>query len=222
MILVIDSERRAGVLLSDMLCYMGIVSRAVTPAEAPSVLSPLYRAILVQSPEALADAEGLVGRLRSYAPSTPIFSISTVDDGSPLFDLSFPKGISAAELLAKITDYATGASLELPGSYILSGLDASVGHATAMLFGRPLGLTRTEAMILRYLIRCYPTPCTAEDILLHAYRAGRRPEPSGVRTHICIINRKYRKIRGRNLIFSLRDEGYKILTTEDALEPAVN
>ena len=42
------------------------------------------------------------------------------------------------------------------------------------------------------------------------------PEESGIRTHISIMNKKFREITGRNLTVLTPGEGYRVLTPEIA------
>ena len=71
-------------------------------------------------------------------------------------------------------------------------------------------------MIVKYLIRTYPRPTSAEEILRYAYRESRTPEISNIRTHISIINKKFRKLTERNLIEMSFGKGYRVLTPEVA------
>ena len=75
--------------------------------------------------------------------------------------------------------------------------------------GRAVRMTKTELMILRYLLAAYPTPRGVSEILKHAYRSGRMPEAGAVRTEISIINRKLYGIADRKIIKRTED-GYVI------------
>ena len=55
-----------------------------------------------------------------------------------------------------------------------------------------------------------------EDILRYAYRESKYPEVSNIRTHISIINKKFRNLSNRNLIEMTFGTGYRILTPEVA------
>jgi DNA-binding response OmpR family regulator len=69
-------------------------------------------------------------------------------------------------------------------------------------------------MIIRYLIRTYPNPTSAQKILKHAYKASKQPDVSNIRTHISVINKKFRTVAGRSLIEMHENLGYRILTPE--------
>lgn len=216
MILVVDKHRRAARNLSDALSYMGFISTGVTPSEALSEISTIYRAVIITSVEALPDAEDYVSRLKRYAQDVPIFAVfDSVDNKySHLFAECFKRGGYASRLAEGIIRYCDDKDLSLPGHYALAGLDISVDLRTPTYFFTPLPFTKTELMILRYLFRIYPSTAKSEKILKYAYRPARRPDPSNIRTHISIINKKFKAITGRNLVYQMFGKGYSILTPE--------
>ena len=91
---------------------------------------------------------------------------------------------------------------------------------TPLYFGKPLPLTKTEAMILKTLIVTYPRPTSAKEVLKYAFKQNKTPEASNIRTHISVINKKFRAVAERNLIALTVGEGYVILTPE--LMPSFN
>ena len=217
MILVIDKHKRAARNLSDALSYMGFISVGLTPSEALSEISTIYRAVIITSVEALPDAEDYVRRLRSYASIVPIFAIFDSPENnkySHLFSASFKRGTYASRLAESIILHCDDMDLSLPGHYALAGLDLSVDLRTPMYFFTPLPFTKTELMILRYLFRIYPATARSEEILKYAYRPAKRPDPANIRTHISIINKKFKAITGRNLVYQVFGKGYSILTPE--------
>lgn len=216
MILVVDKHKRAARNLSDALSYMGFVAMGVTPSEALSEISTLYRAVIITSVEALPDPEDYVTRLKQYAKDVPIFAIfdSTDNKYSHLFATSFRRGGYASRLAEGIIRYCDDNELSMPGHYALAGLDISVDLRTPTYFFTPLPFTKTELMILRYLFRIYPATAKSEKILKYAYRPAKRPDPSNIRTHISIINKKFKSITGRNLVYQVFGKGYSILTPE--------
>lgn len=96
------------------------------------------------------------------------------------------------------------------GAYTGGGIDASVDAAGVFCSGERIPLTRTETMIVRYLIHRSPRSATAEEILAHAFRQTRAPEPTSVRTHISIINKKFRETVGRPLTAPSDDGTYSL------------
>jgi DNA-binding response OmpR family regulator len=217
MILVIDKEKRAARNLSDALSYMGFISIGSTPSEALSEISTIYRAVIITSVEALPDAEDYVRRLRSYAKSVPIYAIFDSPEGSKyshLFSASFKRGTYASRLAEGIIMHCDDNDLPPPGFYALAGIDISVDLRTPTYFFTPLPFTKTELMILRYLFRMYPNTVKSEKILKYAYRPSKRPDVANIRTHISIINKKFKEITGRNLVYQVFGKGYSILTPE--------
>jgi len=216
MILIIDKSRKNALALADAFYYMGVIAVAKTPAEALSEISLAYRAVIINEPSKLPDKFDYVRRLRSYASGIPVFAIT---DGSDelergIFEVLFKHGIHAPKLFSKIIDYLIENRLRLPGGYRLAGIDCSVDLPKTTYFGTPVSLTRTENMILRTLIRFYPTPLSSEEILKYAFRERRMPEAATVRTHISLINKKMRDAAERNIIESVPSQGYRILTPE--------
>ena len=100
------------------------------------------------------------------------------------------------------------------GIYKLAGINASCDIKSVTFLDEPVHFTRTEAMILRFLISTYPTPCSPDSIIEHAFRSGKHPEPSAVRTHISVMNKKFRAATGRTLFISVAGEGYVVSTPE--------
>lgn len=215
MILVIDKTKTAAANLSDTFYYMGILSHAVTPSEAFSEVSPMYRAIVITSPESVPDVSDYISRLKQYAPEIPIFAVGFLRDvHRSLFVGCFPHGVYAAEIASGIIRACDERGYALPGHYTLAGIDSSVSGAECKYFLDTLPFTKTESMILRTLIRSYPTPISASKILKYAYRTGRAPELPNIRTHIASMNRKFEAVTGRSLIHTMYGKGYEIITPE--------
>ncbi len=215
MILVIDKAKKSAAAIADMFFYMGVLAKAVTPKEAFSEIGQLYRAALIISPNHLPDAKDFIRQLKAYNSSIPIFAVENFpssEDG--LFAKIFNKEDYASTIMAGILDYTAKNSLPQPGDYRLAGMDLSCDIPTPTYFWEPFPLTRTEAMIVRYLVRTYPNPTSPEDILKYAYRGSRVPEIANVRTHISIINKKFRNIAGRNLVEMSFGKGYRVCTPE--------
>ena len=215
MILIINKSKKDAQRLAEMFHFMGVVSHAVTPSEAFSEISTVYSAIVVMNPNTLSDKEDYVRRLRLYA-DLPTFSICDTHD--PLDTIIFDgilKGTPyASKILTYITNFCDERDLKAPGIYKLAGIDVSVNLTTPTYFSRALSFTKTELMILRTLIATYPTPTCAPLILKYAFKQSKKPELSNVRTHISIINKKFRCITERNMILLTPGKGYRILTPE--------
>ena len=215
MILIINKSKKDARGLADMFYFMGVLTAATTPHEALSEISTSYRAVLIMNPDTLADKEDFVRRLRSYA-DIPLFAITRHPDSIDelLFDGIIKTTSYAAVAYRYIRDYTEEHNLRNPGSYKLAGINASVELYAPMYFNKGLPFTKTETMILRTLIKNYPNPTNSKDILKYAFRQTRLPDISNVRTHISVMNKKYRKITSRNVIALLAGKGYVILTLE--------
>ena len=214
MILVIDRDGKNASAFSDMLSYMGVVSQGTSAARALSMLSGIYSAAIVINPSRLADARDFLERARSYA-SVPIFVLAAREECFPLLGLIdgiLDEGTSAAMALSAIREHCLERGLSAPGDYRLAGIDASVTERKVTYFSEPIALTKTETMLLRAFIRSYPAPLDAKSILEYVFRASRMPDVSNVRTHVSIINKKWREATGENIIETSPRDGYRLAT----------
>jgi DNA-binding response OmpR family regulator len=129
-----------------------------------------------------------------------------------IFDLILKRSTYCSKILENIRRYFESVDKEPPGTYRLDGIKASAISRQPSFLHYTLPLTKTETMILRTLIKTYPRRVGASEILKYAFRQSRIPDISNVRTHISVINRKYREMRGENLIAFDPGRGYIILT----------
>ena len=100
------------------------------------------------------------------------------------------------------------------GEYFLAGFDASSNNVGVNYFYDKLDLTKTEAMILRFMIRKYPVPVSCKEIVKYAFKQSRAPEPTSIRTHISLMNKKLENITSRKMITFVPRRGYVIITPE--------
>ncbi len=215
MILIINPSKRRARELAELLRIMGYLAYPILPGELGSEYSPAYRAALIFADSGLYDIEEFVERIRSYSRALPLFMIGDGAEGKGLFMRRFPSDVSPAVLIKGIRSELEGRSLPDIGDYRGSGFFASVDSPTVSFLGRSIKFTHTETMILRYLISSYPTPKSAKDILLHAFRLSRLPEPTSVRTQISCMNKKIRESEGRSLIEFVADSGYRLSAPSD-------
>lgn len=216
MVLIIHTSKRQARAIGDIFYYMGVTSYAATPNEALSEISCLYRAVLVIDPEKLPDTESFTEKLRSYSSLIPIFAITdgSSECQSKHFDKVLPSDVYSSKLVEEIVRYQKENGLPLTAQYKLAGIDASCDTENVAVFDKSIDFTKTETMILRYLITSYPIPQDAKSILRYAFKPLRRPEPTSIRTHVSVMNRKFREARGKNLIVAVPSEGYVISTPE--------
>ena len=217
MILIVSQSKRSAKNIAETFHVMSILSYAATPHEALSEISDLYRAVLIINPEGLPDVMDYVNRVHSYKSDIPVFAII---DGVPpksyaeIFDGCFSHRSLTPALAKKIIDYANENNKASIGEYYLAGFDASNNTIGVYYFYTKLNLTKTEAMILRYLIRAYPIPQKADKILKYAFKSSRAPEISSIRTHLSLMNKKFEENIGRKMITSEPGQGYIIMTPE--------
>ena len=213
MILIIDRSKKDAVKMAEMLYYMGVLAYGTEPKEALSEISNIYHAVVIINPNNLPDTVNYIHKIRSYV-SIPIFALSKDRVNSDfVFDGIF-SNTYASSVLNHIIDHCIKKGYYTPGIYRLAGFDASINLNTTVYMDKALPFTKTENMILRILIRSYPNPVNAKYILRHAFRTSRIPDISNIRTHISIMNKKFRNISNRNLIEPIFGQGYRILTPE--------
>lgn len=219
LILIIDKSQKDALLVSDILYNMGFLSNAVTPERAAAEISNRYRAVIFISPERIGSLEEYVPMLRKFSLGSPIFAICPKQnsyDGfqehSYLFDRVFYQSEISYDLICKILNCQTEKGKKYIGSYRALGIDASVFIDGATFFDIPLGLTKTETMIVRYLTVTYPNPAKASDILKFAFKSSKCPEIANIRTHISSINKKFVKVAKRPFILSESRVGYTFAT----------
>ena len=219
MILLIDKSKKDAMTYSEIFHYMGVLSYAV-PIKAgekiPNDAKGKYRAAVVIGPEGFDDPDTLPERIRRNTTDIPVFALSDEPANARAnqsFDGVMPKNVFSSRLLEGLQDFARAHGMTPPGVYKLAGIDASC-DTTPLYFGDPIGLTKTEAMILRVLILYYPLSVPPKQIMKYAYRPSRMPELSNIRTHVSAINRKFRALAGRNLIMPATEQGYTVLTPE--------
>ena len=217
MILIIDKSRAAARKYADTLYYVGVPTNAQTPIEALSCVGEEYHAVLILNPDAIPDIHDYVRKLRAYTCSVPIFAIHS-DGKSYKYAYIFDDVLSVsyvAKIYEDIKLYCSSRTLTPPGKYKLAGIDASCELPSTTFLWDKIKFTRTENMILRVLIATYPRRVSAKELLNLAFKKSRTPEPSNIRAHVSIMNKKFRSMTGRNLItLAINGGGYQILTPE--------
>jgi hypothetical protein len=201
---------------------MGVLSCVTTPAEAHSKISNRYKAVIVTTPEKTYVTSELIRTLKAYSLDTPIFALCESPEAFRelypekyvLYDKVFSTHTCSSTLLTNINSYRAERGLSPIGIYRLSGIDASANLREPMFFSKALKLTKTELMILRYLMTMYPVHVSAKLIIANSFKPGRHPELASVRTHICAINKKFYELTGRYWISAEPGVGYRILTPE--------
>lgn len=212
MILVIDKNRREAAIYADMFHYMGILSLGVCPEDAFSEIGIEYRAALVVCPELIPDFTSYIKKLRQYAGRTPIFALTKnpTPEMEEVFNRVYDLDIQSSTFIRRLTDFCCENALPYSGSYLAAGIDASADSENVFFGNREIILTKTEKMILRFLVRCYPRVCSPSNILKHSFKQTRAPLVTSVRTHISQINKKFRAAANITPILCVEGDGYVI------------
>ncbi len=217
MILIISPSKKLSRSVSDTFHYMSILSYGTTPSEALCEISGIYRAVLILHPESFPDLKDYISRLKSYRCDIPIFALTEPDyafEYEYLFEAIYTKPSMTPSLARKMIEYLNEHHLAGIGSYHIGGFDASSNLVGVKYFSTDVNLTKTEAMILRFLAVTYPQPQMAKDIIKYAFKPGRIPEVSSIRTHISMMNNKIEKAIGKKMIGFVSNEGYIVYTPE--------
>ncbi len=203
MILIIDNDKSTAQGLCNMFYFMGYLCRAIRPCELQATISQKYRAVVLTEPSRPDAILELVATVRRYAGAIPIFACEGAGraDGAAHGVVSFPRTVYASELSDRILSYCRQHGHPTPGEYVSGALDASIDKVTTYR-DQAVCFTKTENMIVRFVIRSASSPVKPQDILKNAFRPTHLPEISNVRTHISLINRKFRELFGENLISS--------------------
>ena len=212
MLIITDFNQERREALAELYHYMGVLTLAVSPNELKYSIDPGANAILFASIDGI-DARGdMLREIRMYT-DLPIFAITdTVISG---FERTFSNSDTYPDILHGIREYGESHKSRAIGDYERCGISVSAFTGDTSFLGEPLPLTKSEIMILRYIIAIYPRPASAEGILRYAFRASRSPEISGVRTHLSVMNKKFREAFGRCLITSDEREGYRLSLSND-------
>ncbi len=219
MLLIVSRKKSHAQTIANMIRFTGIVCFPATPVEALSEIGTMYRAVVVLEPDTLPDARDFVKRIHSYHSTVPVFALyeGKKFESLPYFNGSYSAATYSATFASKLSAYAVSNGLPSIGDYKLAGINATPGLHDILFFNKPVKLSRTEAMILRFLIRSYPIPQKSKSIIKYIYKPSDAPEESSMRTHICSINKKFYVYTGFPLIRSVTGKGY-IICTPDARE----
>lgn len=214
MILVVNKLKRNAERLAEAFNLMGFLSYGVASSRAITEINPRYRAVILLSDSSMGSSafESIIGCASSPALKIPIFSIGENSDPRIAEVLSDKASLSL--IIKRIIRYQVINEKPVIGKYKCAGFDASQELSRILYFDRDVRLTKTEKMILRFLTRSYPLPVSAVEIIRYAIRPSRSPEPSSIRTHISMMNKKFKTAIGRPMIEFCDREGYILITPE--------
>lgn len=221
MILILSDNKEIGENFKDFYFRLGLPSLSTDLHSFHSRIDSKFRAIIILlgSNEAPDCDEEFIRSLRLLFNNTPIFMIKKppLPPKNTLEEINCVLNIPLAPslVLEEIHSYQESNRLPKCGVYRLSGLDASLDLKIPTYHGALLPLTAGEKMILRVLIRFYPTPISTSRIIDYAFLKSKIPEKSNIRAHICGINKKFHQVAQRKLIEPADDRrGYIIQTPE--------
>lgn len=207
MLIITDFNKERREALAELYHFMGVLTLAVSPNEVKNSIEPGANAILFASIDGIDRGADILREIRTYT-SIPIFAITdTVISG---FDRTFSRLESYPAILEGIREHGNGGRARQVGDYEGCGICVSAFTKESSFLGEPLPLTKSEIMILRYIVAIHPRPASAEGILKYAFRPSRSPELAGVRTHLSVMNKKFREAFGRCLISSDEHDGYRL------------
>lgn len=214
MVLIVSQIKANAVAISHIFYYMRVLSYPCTPSTALSEISTLYRAVLIIEPNDLPDTADFVKKLRDRAP-VPVFAIAKEPKKckSPyIFDEVYRDAILSGNLFNLINKYLKAHEMPLIGIYRYAGLDVSCMKKIPTHYFRETVITTTERMILSYLVIAKDEQQDPKNIIKYAFRYGRNPDISCVRSHISSINKKFNKTGSLNIIGNNPGTGYYLLT----------
>jgi hypothetical protein len=213
MVLIVSQKIKNAIEWSDTFYYMNILSYPCTPGSALKEISTSYNAVLVVEPNDLPDTADFVRRLKSQAP-VPIFAVANnpKECRSPyVFDKVFSNSILSGNLAAQMLFYIRDKGIREFGNYVRRGLDIRCTERTPAYFLKYIKLTKTERLILSYLIAARHEHQSPTKILKYAFRYNRKPSISCVRTHISKINKKFEEQMNCKIVGSNPGVGYYII-----------
>lgn len=221
MILIIDNDTVSTHAICEILNYAGIPS-LVTHRYKPSSHADRYRAVLFTSPE----DDFVCNEVKAQISDVPLFAFVPKASVSHYLSKRLYDGVMAIDgisslIIRRITDHQREFMLPVSGEYRLAGIDASVEYKNeCYYFDTRIRLTKTECVILRFIIASFPRAVGASEIALHVFKPDKMPDSSNVRTHICSLNKKFAAATGYRPIISA-EAGYMAntpITSADASE----
>lgn len=214
MVLIVSQTLKNAVAISHMFYYMNILSFPCTPSKALNEVSTLYNAVLIIEPNDLPDTADFVKKLKSQSP-TPVFAVANEPKkckSAHVFDKVFRNAILSGNLVKLMYDYLRKNNLPCIGDYKYAGINTICALKIPTYYFLDIELTKTERMILSYLIATNHEQQNAKAIIKYAFRYGRNPDISCVRSHISQINKKFINLTTRKIIGCNPGTGYYILT----------
>lgn len=213
MVLIVSQKLKVAVEWSDAFYYMNILSYPCTPSAALNEISTSYNAVLIIEPNELPDAADFVRKLKNHT-DVSVFAVSDNPKDCKsrhVFDKVFTSAILSGNLAAQMLTYVRKKGVREFGSYVRRGLDIRCTERTPAYFLKYIKLTKTERIILSYLIVARHEHQHPNKILKYAFRYNRKPSVGCVRAHIAKINKKFEEQMECKIIGSEPGVGYYII-----------
>ncbi len=207
MILLLDKTKSRADTLREMLYFIGLVSVSAEGLSDAPFPPECFSAVILsdyRSSEELSEISESFGKKRIFLLGNA--QNSSEDDFTALGDVAF-----ASDIVSNIRAIQIKEGLIPTGEYISGELDASISRGGVYFRGKKISFTKTEIMILRTLIALYPRPLTQSELLLSAFRSAKIPEISNIRTHICVMNKKFQFHTAKRLISSAAYSEYSLI-----------
>lgn len=214
MVLIVSQILKKAVFVSHMFYRMNIITYPCIPNIALNEISTNYNAVLIIEPNDLPDTANFVKKLRSQAP-VPIFAITNDTKNcrdAHTFDKVFRNSILSGNLVELICDYMRANKLPYIGDYKYAGLNTQFVLKSPTYYFSDIEVTKTERMILSYLIATRHEQQSGKNIIKYAFEYGKTPSVSCVRSHISQINKKFIAFTTRKIIGCNPGTGYYILS----------
>ena len=209
MLLIVGKSRGSTTAAREIFFGMGIICEICDPVEVELRLSVRHSTVLAVGRELEITASDLCERIRRITPRIPIIALreDIFSENAKCFDAVYPNSLYCTAAISKMREISVERGVRGVGEYSIPGISAFAG-AEVFVGDKRLLLTKSEAAVLRTVIAFHPEGISAEGISAFAFRYGREPSSSGVRTHICAINKKLSTVSDISLS-SARD-GYVI------------
>ena len=201
-----------------MFFYIGIPATAIDYKSALSENYDAYSAIIIINPEKINGTEEIISKLHSGKEKPAVFALCDdkqyIEKTRGIFSKILDRATYSPMLFDTIAAFTKKNNRNSPGIYKLCDINASLNLPNTLYKNVSIPFTKTENMILRVLIRFYGKPVSSSEILKYAFRQSRVPELSNVRTHISIMNKKFRSKTNKNLIKLSSGKGYELIIEE--------
>lgn len=201
MILVINDDQELCDSITDMFRLQGMPCYGAKIEDAIKEPRNLYSLLLLPEPFYTDDVRKMVENIGGVFQDLPICKVgipNSFDAG--LFDrVIYPGGDLGGVLSGIVNMVKNTFNIE---NYNIGYLKAPTDEKNIYLGKNKIGLTKTEGLLLRCIMRSGTGGCTKEDLLKYCFRRGSYTEVSAIRTHICAINKKVMEICNQKLIFS--------------------